>query len=675
MKIFSPYRPSLSRFFFNFLSINLLCCLPLTATSYVDAADIEQLHTLLKLDFAELMEVEITVASKSAETVAEAPSSVTVFTRQEIQNMGVTTLGDLLDFVPGFQSFRLALNGDSQGFQVRGNPMLPAFTRDVLVLQDGRRLNGSHSGGAVLYNAYLSLDNVKQVEIIRGPGSALYGSNAFLGVINIITLDHHNAVSLRVGSNAMKEALLHFSQAVEKAKISGFLRVYGDQGDDYGALSDRFGHEGRAQDRRRSADAHLKLSLGQFDLLLRHTHRRTEDFLDSEYLGDNGINQSENEQSSLAFNYRLALSKALALKFSGGYTRSQLYFLSHTGTFQQTRPELFGLFLENDALNVDVDVDWTSSTDHHWQAGFTYENTGNTDNALIDADADGFLRYGRGEEGFSENRDRDIFGLYVQHQRRWQKNLEVVAGLRYDYYSDFGHTLNPRGALVYTTDWDDRIKLLYGQAFRAPNLADLTLRVNNSTGNPDLKPEKVETIELAYVHTAEYGQSILTLFRNQVTDVIAIQPDENGQFFAHNEGGLKRHGVELEMSLEPLQNWLLRGTYTRIFEGAERHAPGHFGSLMLNYQYKRWNVNLNGTYQGKILSLPEPKNTALANASVRYQLSPKISLQGTVYNLTNQDYYDPPEFSTQTEGRLRGMEPGIPHRGRWFWLGFEMRFD
>ena len=667
----------LRHIFCGALLLNQLACFPLLAESSTTLSDdeLEVLHTLLSLDLAELLETEITVASKSAETVAEAPSTVTVFSRREIQNMGVTTLGDLLDFVPGFQSFRLALNGDSQGFQVRGNPMLPAFTRDVLVLQDGRRLNGSHSGGAVLYNAYLTLDNVKQVEIIRGPGSALYGSNAFLGVINIVTLDDHNAVGVRLGSHAMKEAMLHFSQPLDNWQASGFLRAYADEGDHYEQLSDRFGHQGSAEDHRRSADANVKLSKGDFSLSLRHIHRHTEDFLDSEYLGNNGINNSENEQTSLAFQYQHKVNDDLNVSFNGGYTRSQLYFLSHTGEFQKTRPELFGLFLENEALNFDIDIDWQSSTYNRWQAGFTYENTGNTDNALIDADEDGYLRYMRGADGFTENRDRDIFGLYLQHQRPLHEHLDLVAGLRYDHYSDFGNTLNPRGALIYTTPWADHIKLLYGQAFRAPNLADLTLKVDNSEGNPNLKPEKVETIELAYVHTADYGQGIVTLFRNHVTDVIAIQPDANGNFFAQNEGELNRHGVELEANLNPAENWLLRGTFTRIFEGAERHAPGHFGSLILNYQYQRWNFNVNSIYQGKILSLPEPENTWLANTSVRYQFTPDISLQGTMYNLTDKIYYDPSEFSTQTDGRLRSMEPGIPHRGRWFWLGLEIGFD
>jgi outer membrane receptor protein involved in Fe transport len=635
-----------------------------------------EIKALLQLTFEDLLDVEVIVASKSAETVAEAPSSVTVFTRQEIQNMGVTTLGELLDFVPGFQTFRLALNGDSQGFQVRGNPMLPVFTRDVLVLLDGRRLNGSHSGGAVLYNTYLSLDNVKQVEVIRGPGSALYGSNAFLGVINIITLDDHNALTLRAGNHASKEALLHVSEHQNDWHLAGFARVYGDNGEHFSPLSDRTGRHGAANDARQAADANLKLTKGDLNLHLRHTHRRIEDFLDSEYIGANGINQSENEQSSIAFNYTYDVNNDLRFEFSGGYTRSRLYFLSDAGVQENGLTDLFGLYLENEALNIDIAADWLINSNNHWQAGFTYENTGNTDNALINNHTfDSKLHYLRGADSFTNNQDRDIFGLYIQHRHRLHTHLNMILGLRYDHYSDFGNTLNPRGALIYTTPWQDQIKLMYGRAFRAPNLADLTLNVANSKGNPNLQPEQISTIELAYVHTADYGQGIMTLFNNHIRDVITIEPDETGQFFARNEGELKRSGIELEAQLEPFADWMLRATYTHIFNNAERHAPQDFASLILNRQWQHWNMNVSMTYQGKINSLPQPQHTWLANASLRYQLMPQTTLQATIHNLTDEIYYDPSEFTAVNNGRLRGVEPGIPNRGRTFWLGVNVSWN
>jgi outer membrane receptor protein involved in Fe transport len=640
--------------------------LPVQATPSQEQAKIQE---LVSLDLSDLLNVQITVASKTAETVANAPSSVTVFTHRQIQRMGVRTLGELLDFVPGFQSFRLALNGDSQGFQVRGNPMLPVFTRDVLILLDGRRLNGSHSGGAVLYNAYLNLDNVKQIEVIRGPGSALYGSNAFLGVINIISAKDRSNFIVRGGSHEAREALFNLSTRYKTWQFSSFARVYGDQGETYEGLTDRFGASGSATDERRGEDVNVRLNKDSFAVYLRHSRRSSHNFLDSEYLGDNDINTAEQKQSSLAFAYEYPLSSALTVKLKGGYSHSQLYFLSDAGD------GLFGLYLENEATNFDLDAKWAISTGNTWQAGFTVEHTGNSDNALIERGADGELAYLRGADSFTENRTRDIIGLYIQHQRRLQPDLNLVGGVRYDRYSDFGDTVNPRGALVYDTPWQDKLKFMYGQAFRAPNLADLTLNVENSKGNPNLAPEKVETLELAYVHRASFGQAITTLFRNHISDVIAIEADENGLFFARNEGELTRHGLELELNIEAADDWLLRFTYTEIFAGADRHAPARFGSFIANHKLGDWNFNLNGTYQSPISSLENPQHTWLTHASVRYQFDKNIALQASVRNLSDKIAYDPPEFTTLREdARLHGIEPGIPNRGRVFWLGLEMYF-
>ncbi|MCP4701822.1 MAG: TonB-dependent receptor [Gammaproteobacteria bacterium] len=658
----------------------LLCCIsmsmPLWAESSADKkASIAKIRALTKLTLRELMEVKIQVASKNEETTADAPSSVTVFTHHEIRNMGITALGELLDFVPGYQSFRLALNGDSQGFQVRGSPLLPVFSRDVLVLVDGRRLNGSHSGGAVLYNAHINTDNIEQVEIIRGPGSALYGSNAFLGVINIITDSNRNEAMLRLGTQARKEALLNTSYGKGDWHTAVFVRSFADNGEIYHGLTERSGRTGSARDEQRGWDGNALLRYKNLELRLRHTARNSNDFLDSEYLGDNGINTSENRQSSVNLACRWEPGEDWKAEIRGGYTLSKLYFLSAAGTQTETGyPELFGLSLENDAFNLDLDLSWNPAPEASWRAGFTYENTGNTDNALIAADAAGQALWLRGDNGFTENRDRDIIGIYLQHQRFLRTDLKLVAGLRYDDYSDFGASFNPRTALIYTTPWDGRLKLMYGEAFRAPSIADISLKLSNSQGNPNLDPEKAASLELAYVHTRPWGQVTLTGFQNEITDIIAVEADEQGIFGVSNKDGLTRRGLELEARWKLADSLMLRGTYSRIIDTVTRHAPKDFASWMLNWEHGRWNLNVNGTYQGKLATLASPRETWLANTSLRYRLKRGMTVQVTVSNLFDTAYYDPPEFSSQVDGVLRSLEPGVPNRGRNAWAGLEWVF-
>lgn len=658
---------------------NYLICLGLclhAAVSLADADLRQDMQRLLALDLADLLEVKVTIASKNENTIAAAPSSVTVFTRKEIINLGISNLGELLKFVPGFQSFRLALNGDSQGFQVRGNPVLPVFTRDVLILLNGQRLNDSHTGGAVLYNSYLNLENVEQIEIIRGPGSALYGSNAFLGVINIITNEKLNEINLSTGTQAQNSIAVHLSKDLaEDIDISTFFRLYADQGDNYTGLTDRFGHQGEVKDKKQAADLNITANLANFKLQLRHIHRRSFGFLDSEYIGSREHNNSEQEQSSIGLSYKQEFFDNLDVKLSGNYTRSRLYFLSNTNKIVNNYPELFGLYLENDSFNFDMNANWQLSAREQWQIGVNYENTGNNDNALIENTANNKLNYLRGADSFTQNQRRDIFGLYAQYQRSITDELNAVIGLRYDKYSDFGNTINPRAALIYTTNWGDQIKLLYGQAFRAPNLADLTLNIANSKGNPNLKPESVATTELAYIRNFTQGQIIATIFQNNISDVIAIEADATGQFFAHNKGELKRTGLELEIYTELQANWLLRLAYTRMQQAAQGHAAREFGSIISNYNLGKFNFNLSSTYRGKIPSLDKPERLWLINTALRYQFTPDISLQANIINLTDKIYYDPAEFSNpDADGHLRSMQPGIPNRGREAWLEFRLQF-
>ena len=143
------------------------------------------IEELMKMDLEELLNVKISVASKFNEEQVLSPSNVTVFTKKEIERMGLRSLDELINFVPGFQSQKQVSYGNSSTIQVRGKPENGYLSKDVLVLKDGVRLNDYLTGGSSFITRSINIQNLEKIEIIRGPGSALYGSNAFLGVINL----------------------------------------------------------------------------------------------------------------------------------------------------------------------------------------------------------------------------------------------------------------------------------------------------------------------------------------------------------------------------------------------------------------------------------------------------------------------------------------------------------
>ena len=179
----------------------LLCLMLFMPVGNEEAADRSPSLAQFLQDM-ENLSVPITVASRSEEELGKAPSMVTVFTRSEIQAMGVRTLEELLNYVPGYQVFSEIENG-LQGF-ISARHSRSALSNTVLVLLDGVRLNNSHTGEATLLTRLISMDQVRQVEIIRGPGSALYGANAFLGVVNIVSEKELSEANIGIGSNVFR---------------------------------------------------------------------------------------------------------------------------------------------------------------------------------------------------------------------------------------------------------------------------------------------------------------------------------------------------------------------------------------------------------------------------------------------------------------------------------------
>jgi len=232
-----------------------------------------------EISLEELLSTNVTVASKTVEKPEEAPSSVTVFTQTDIRNMGITSLQELLNFVPGFQTTRDVEQGRADRIVARGRGT--ALSESVLFLINGQRINDLYTGGASLLNRDIAVENIKQVEVIRGPGSALYGSNAFLGVVNITTVDDCNDVIADIGSIAQRRLAINYSQEVKnKVTISAFLKDFSDNGYTFNNVTDVYGQTSDTRDPRQGTDMFVTLKYNnRLTIHGRHTERRLENFM------------------------------------------------------------------------------------------------------------------------------------------------------------------------------------------------------------------------------------------------------------------------------------------------------------------------------------------------------------------------------------------------------------
>jgi len=676
-------------------SVNIVAT-PLSLSDNMLAKRIEKTSDLLEMSLEELLDVEIVVASKTEETIFDAPSSVTVFTRQQLLRMGVNSVEELLNFVPGFIATREIVFGQGYMVSARGSTT-PQSSYNVLFMLDGQRLNNDLRGGALdTYGHFISLANVKQIEIIRGPGSASYGTGAMTGVVNIVTATDINDAFVSVGNLDSREAYFNTSRKGKNWSLSLSARHFEDQGDTYHKLSTP--DQPTAQDSRSGQDVQLRLNYDKLRLNLRHNMRRLDGFYMSNFLSPN--NRADGEQNFITFDYKLLDTAHWDITIEGGYSKIDTDSVAETVS-QQT---IFALppsvvttgrvaatertYSKESAWNLGINGRYRLNENHTFFAGLGWYqptidkfrrvsnyNVSQLNAILSQKKPAGQLTYYENppELQLTPESSRDLIGLYLQHKYQVSEQVALTWGARYDHYPDVGSTVNPRAALVYSPTDKTKFKWLYGEAFRAPAIfqADAV-----DTGNPQLKPEKIKTMELAWLQQHQDFQTTLTYFYSRASNKIdtVLIPGTTNRRFENLAGDIDTAGWEMEASTEIGKGLSLRAAYTLMQKTEEnpRRFPKQTFSLIANYHYDKWDFNLNTFFHDSIQQqiakggLVDLSSYWVTNGTIRYALLNKVTLVGKVSNLFDEEYH--------SSSKIVAFMTGVPNRGRTYALGVEVRF-
>ncbi len=627
-------------------------------------------------------------ATRYVKRLKEAPAIATVITAQQIKHMGASTLGEALKNIPGLTIITTRAYGKT-GLEIRGAKNSEGDMVSFNI--DNHHVNSVNSGSAVWTFANYPTAHIKRIEVIRGPGSALYGANAAVAIINIVTKSgaeingseatiagashggqRYNIVTGSVLGDWSYSAMLNY---LERDKTGIYIE------------KDLLGQSGTAADELERSDILLRAKNGNFAIDLYYTEENKGDYIG----GYDALNDNSNihfKQQYVVLNYDKGLADDSHIRLSAQYDQWNYiatYELLPEG-IHPTYPNGMHGILPADTRASKVEGQWDTfiGDQHTLTIGLSHEYKENYNiRAWADFDPDNsFLPFPSGQlqnitniGAFSRAGTRQISSAYVQDVFQAKDNIELTLGLRYDHYDDLGHVINPRAGLVWAYNPKTHYKLLYGSAFKAPNFQELYIDNNPAIiGNENLNPTWVKTLEASVNH--QYSDVIdmtATLFSTRITDVINVV---GGQF--NNAGSQKMWGLELE-----LRNNIANGHYTylnysyihtreNVNNDRIEGVPHHKANTGINYRLSAIiNANLSIRYMGdrprtKTDSRDDLDAYLIADASLLLQATKNIDLQLTTQNITDESY-----ASTDGSGKIPN---DYPHLGRTIELSATLSF-
>lgn len=561
----------------------------------------------------------ISIATGSPQYLRRAPSVASVITAEDIAAMGAKDLDEVMETVPGVHVSRAA-NSYVSTYSIRGiygNPTNP----QVLMLQNGIPSNSMYRGDKGHVMGAPPLENVARIEIIRGPGSALYGADAFSGVINIITKSAADTpgteFGARVGSFNTRDAWMQHGGKLGEVDFAAYLRAGSTDGsrevitaDAATRLDNIFGATaslapGSVNTGYNAVDASLDFGYNKWRL---RTGYKLRDKVGtgagiSYALDPVGKDKTEHINADLSWSDP-KFARNWGLGFTGSYlhhTEEATHYVLYPPNTQfpnssVTDPAVAALL----GVPVGTSVSGLFSADGMIGSPGRWERQMRASGyATYSGFADHSLRFGLGHEDLNLYDVRTLknfwlsangtpvptgavidysaiqphllphrrFNDYIYAQDEWSfaRDWTLTAGLRHDNYSDFGATTNPRLALVWDATLDLTAKLLYGQAFRAPAFVEQNGVNPTGNGNPNLKPESIKTLETAFTWQARKDTQVnLSLFHYAMKDVIrpVVNTIPGTGFTFQNTGKQHGSGMELEAAWDASRTLRLTGNYS-----------------------------------------------------------------------------------------------------------------
>ena len=621
----------------------LLCCCVLSSALASTAAFAQtqvanaQLPSLKQLSIEELLEVEVTLPLRRESAVRDAPATISVVTSEDIRRSGAVTLPEVLRHIPGL--FVTRFNGSSWIVTARGFASTSA--NKMLVMIDGRSIYSPLFSGVFWDQQDAMLLDLDRIEVIRGAGASLWGSNAVNGVINIVSKPAAETQGTLATVGGGAEQRFAASVRYGGRAGAGHFRVYGKYFDrDDAKLADgqdardgqRFGQGGFRVDFGDSASG-FTLQGDAYDTRV--------GFFDRDDIEARGIN--------FLARWRRRWS-----------SDSELQLQTYVDRTNRIVPDQFREMRQT--FDVDLQHRFTASSRHHLSWGGAYRRSAD------DTEPTPLLFFD------PEDRSTNLLSAFVQDDISWTRDLSTIFGIKFEHNDYTGVEYQPTARLRWTPDDGHTLWAALSRGIRMPTRLDTDVRVTVGgrvviTGNPDFESESVVATEFGY-RGATRGMVAwdVVYFHNQYDD---LRTQEVGLPVVVGNGlNVTIDGLTITGTVQPRSSLRLTGGYsyltydlvldptsTDLNRGrADNIDPAHQIFALARVDLARTvDFDVNARY---VSELPNPGTPAYTEAGFRigWRVTPKLELSLIGQDILHADHF---EFISPTSSRSTRLERAL----------------
>ena len=659
-----PTAPRSGRSLLAFLA----CFIQILTLSLAAGAQ-EKKIDLTNLSLEDLVSLQIYSASKHLQSASDAPASVTVITADDIQRYGYRTLADILQTVRGFY---VTYDRDYSFVGVRGFGRLGDWNSRILVLIDGHRINDNVLGNAMLGTEFLvDVDMIDRVEIVRGPSSSLYGAQAFFAVINVITRKPPDLKGLELSFTAASFGTYQ-GRASYGGEYKGIGMVlsgtfYNSQGSTlfFPVFDSPATNNGISSDTDFENYRHLLANLSYRGLNVQGLYSYRDKGVPTGYYGSlfndpQTVNIDTHQYVSLSYQHSIGGKWELTARTS--YDQAHLLGPVAIATGVPSSPADLNTYSFSEKWwDGEAQLSRTILEKHKLTFGTEVIDNFQQNQGDYDAASNTFV---------ADPRSSTIWALYAQDEFAITSKLALSAGVRYDHYSLFGGSTNPRLGLIYHVFRPTTLKVLYGTAFRAPEPFEYETDFGSFyEGNPGLQPETIRSIEgVVEQKIGNHFTASGSVFQNWIGNLITLESDpSNGLSIYRNSGNANATGMELEVNtrlpdgIEGTASYSITDIVGGVTEPLLRNSPEQLAKVNLSVPFWRRKIlaSMDAQYTSSRLTLAGPPVSGFAVFNVTllaHTLGKHADLSASLYNILNKKYFDPgrpedPENAIQQDGR------------------------